>query len=351
MMDTGRTTNEYMGDDPAGIETPGVDLISVVVPCYNEAENVSPLVTGVTCVLEKMGIPFEIVLVDDGSRDDTWAAIRVAAKMNAHVVGLRLSRNFSHQSALIAGLRRARGTAIISMDADLQHPPETLPALISAWRQGFSVVSTRRNDTETATFFKRTTSRLFYRVFSFLAGIAVEPGTSDFRLLDRRTLDLLLNFAEADKFLRGSIEWMGFRSAVVDYDAAKRHSGRSKYTLGRMVRFASVAITSFSTQPLRIGIWLGLAVSIMAFAELLYVIAMALTGQTVPGWASTLGVISFLFGVLFVVIGVMGLYIARIYALLQNRPSFIVVDTVEAAPGPARVRAMAAARPGSSREN
>jgi dolichol-phosphate mannosyltransferase len=241
-----------------------------------------------------------------------------------------LSRNFSHQNALIAGLHHARGQAVISMDSDLQHPPESIPALVAAWEQGYQVVTTRRHDVKVATGFKRASSRLFYRFFSFMTGVNVEQGASDFRLLDHLALQTLLRFAGSDRFLRGSIQWMGFSSTIISYEAGARFAGSSKYNLRKMLKFAGTAITSFSNRPLRFSIWLGLTVGLLALAELFYVLLMALSGETVPGWASTLGIISFLFAALFMVLGIMGVYIARIHTLLQNRPQFIVADHYQA---------------------
>jgi dolichol-phosphate mannosyltransferase len=303
--------------------------LSVVCPCYNEMGNVAALLDRLVPVLAKMCDSYEIILVDDGSKDGTWDAILSAARTNRHIRGMRLSRNFSHQNALLAGLRQAGGAAVITMDSDLQHPPEVIPELVAAWRQGSQIVATQRQDKEVSSAFKRVTSRLFYRFFSFMAGIELNEGMSDFRLIDRRALDQLLAFAFRDRFLRGSVQWMGFRTSVVSYIAEPRYSGASKYNLPRMLRFAAIAITSFSNRPLRIGIWIGVIVGILALVELLYVVAMAIGGETVPGWASTVGVMSFLFAILFATLGVIGIYISRIYTLLQDRPEFVVSETVE----------------------
>ena len=277
-------------------------------------------------MLGNIGDSYEIILVDDGSSDGTWQAIRHAATTNPSVVGLRLSKNFSHQSALIAGLSRARGQAVISMDSDLQHPPEAIPELLEAWRAGFKIVNTKRRDAHVASPSKRLASKLFYRFFTVMTGISMEEGTSDFRLLDHRALTELLTFASTDQFIRGSVQWLGFSMTTIPYNAAKRLTGQSKYGLKNMLRFAAIAITSFSTKPLRFGIWLGLCVGALALVELLYVLVQALSGNVVPGWASTVGVTSFLFAVMFIVIGIIGIYVARIYTLLQNRPPFIVAE-------------------------
>lgn len=309
------------------------ELISVVLPCFNERKNIEVVTKGIIKHLSKMSEDFEIIIVDDGSDDGTWPAIQQLADAGTSVIGLKLSRNFSHQSALIAGLSEAQGAAVITMDSDLQHPPEVIPDLLSKWRDGFKIVTTRRIEKSApASPFKRISSKLFYRFFSFMTAVRIEEGASDFRLLGRQPLDVLLNFAHSDRFLRGSVTWMGFPTATVAYEVGERYSGRSKYDLKKMLQFATTAITSFSTRPLQVGIWLGILVGLLALMELVYVVVQALSGFTVPGWASTVGIISFLFAILFMVIGVMGLYIARIYSLLQRRPTFIITQRTDQTP-------------------
>jgi dolichol-phosphate mannosyltransferase len=303
--------------------------LSVVVPAYNEACNVPALLGALDATLCSLGASYEIVVVDDGSRDATWSVLRAAAERYPGIVGLRLSRNFGHQSALLAGLAHAHGRAVVSMDADLQHPPGVIPALVDAWRGGAQVVRTVRRDVGVASPFKRLTSRYFYAVFSYLTGIPMHEGMSDFRLLDRRVLDELLRLRHRDLFLRGSVEWLGYRTVTVPFDVAARHAGASTYTLRRMLRFASGAVISFSSKPLRLGVWLGLCTGALSLVEIAYVVVQYMRGETVPGWASLTAVVSFLFAVLFVVLGIMGLYIARIHEILQNRPPYVVGESTE----------------------
>ena len=303
-----------------------IDL-SVVIPAFNEERNIAHLVERVLSVLREMGVTHELILVDDGSRDGTWRAIAREAQDNRSLRGVRLSRNFGHQRALLAGLNAARGRAIVSMDADLQHPPELVPELFDRWQDGYRVVLAARHDAAVASPFKRVTSNYFYRLFSALTDVRMSEGMSDFRLIDHTVRDELLQLRQGDVFLRGSVQWLGFDTTVVPFEAAPRYAGESKYTLRKMMRFASGAIVSFSTKPLKLGIWLGVMTGAFALLELLYVMVQFARGETVPGWASITALIALLFAVVFVVLGVIGIYLARIHELLQNRPAFIVQES------------------------
>lgn len=311
-------------------------LISIVVPLYDEADNVDPLVDELAAVLRALGEPFEIVLVDDGSADATWEHIVAAHRREPAVQGLSLLRNFGHQGALLAGLTHASGRVVITMDGDLQHPPEVIPELVAAWRRGHHVVHTVRRDSADAGGFKRWTSRLFYRAFSALSGIEIPPGSSDFRLLDRAVLDTVLEMGDPQPFLRGIVRWLGGSSATVEYRARERASGRSKFGLGRMLRLAGSGVISFSTVPLRLGIWIGLATGALAFLEIVYIVVQYARGHTVPGWASVLTVVSFMFGVLFILLGILGTYLASIHQALKNRPAFLVAKRLAGPHGGAR---------------
>lgn len=294
---------------------------------YNEAGNVPDVVRRLRSALSAEGAA-EIIFVDDGSTDDTWAAIGRAAASDRGVRGVRLSRNFGHQSALLAGLSRADGAAVIMLDGDLQHPPEITARLLEKWREGFKIVNAIRQDTRETGWFKRTTSRLFYRFFSAVSGLRMSPGSADFRLLDRSVVPSLLGMRDADLFLRGLVQWVGFPTATVTFTPEERHAGESKYGLRRMFRFAVSAVLAFSLGPLKLGIWVGLATSLLAFAEIVYILVRYAQGDTVPGWASLMGVMSFMFGVLFILLGIIGTYLGSIFEILKNRPHFIVGSTV-----------------------
>jgi len=296
---------------------------------FNEEDNVAALVDALETVLTDIGIEYEIVLVDDGSKDQTWPRIAATAQRNSHVCGASLSRNFGHQHAIFAGLHIAKGDIIVTMDGDLQHPPALIPELLAEWRTGFNIVETRRSESADVSRFKAVTSRLFYRVFSALSGIPMSEGTSDFRLVDRIAADAIIEMRDADLFLRGISHWIGFTRTTVPYQASPRHAGRTKYSLSRMLRFAGASLVSFSLVPLKIGIWLGLATSALAFLELVYIFVRYFQGAAVPGWASMLTVVSFMFGILFVLVGIIGAYLGSVFQTVKNRPRFLIEQTIE----------------------
>lgn len=298
--------------------------LSVVIPLFNEKDNVGILVKRLTEVLDRIREPYEIILIDDGSHDATWEMVEALSDKYSQLKALGLSRNFGHQHALLAGLSYAQGEAVISMDGDLQHPPEVIPELVAAWKKGYKVVVTERQGQEILPPFKRLTSKYFYKIFSFISEVSLNEGSSDLRLLDRSALEALLVFKDANIFLRGAVQWVGFPSITVKYIISERFSGQTKYGLKKMLQFARGAFESYSTKPLRLGIWIGMLTSGLAFLEILYVLVQYLRGETVAGWTSIIGIISLMFGVLFIILGVIGSYIGNIHQVIQNRPKFIV---------------------------
>lgn len=298
--------------------------ISIVVPCYNEEGNIEPLFEAISRNTE--GFNWELILVDDGSSDGTFRMIRALVAKTPRVRGIRFSRNFGHQYALLAGLSGSSGDVIVTIDADLQHPPELIKELVRAWREGFNMVHTRRISEGQLTWFKRKTSDVYYSILTWLSDIKVEEGASDFRLMDRRVVDTVLSMQEADLFLRGLVTWMGFRQKTLEYKVRPRYSGTSKYTLSKMLRFAMTGITSFSTVPLRMGILIGFVTSGLAFVELIYVVYSKFQGKVVPGWTSMTALLSFLFGVSFILLGMMGIYIGHIFRRVQNRSLYIIEE-------------------------
>lgn len=304
-------------------------IVSVVVPAYNEGRNIPLLYRQVAPILQQVvNDHWELIIVDDGSRDATWSAITALTSRDEKIKGVRLSRNFGHQFALMAGLEASRGDAVISMDCDLQHPPDTLPLLIEKWRMGFKVVKTLRRDETDAGWFKNWSSRSFYRLFSYLSGMDLQPGEADFRLLDRQVLNELLRFNEQGLFLRGLTEWLGFASCSIPYNAGKRTQGQPQYTLKKMFSLAWKGLSSFSIVPLRIGTLIGFLGSLIALASIFYSFFGKIVGSgTVPGWASTMMVLSLLFMLLFIYLGILGEYVGRIVVEVRGRPRFIVSET------------------------
>ena len=304
-------------------------VVSLVLPAYNEAENLRDAYSCFAKVLDTVGLPWELIIADDGSQDGTWRELVALHQSDSRVKGVQLSRNFGHQYALFAGLSHATGAAVISMDADLQHPPELIPALLEQWRAGYKIVNTVRLDPPTLSRFKRVTSAWYYVLLSRLSGVPMRKGMSDCRLLDRQVLEELLSFGEAGLFLRGLVTWMGYPTTWVPFECRNRLRGESKYTVKKMVLFALDGITSFSVVPLRVGMLVGGMTSLLAFAELSYALATKLSGgRTVPGWASAVSVVSFLFGVLFILLGLVGEYIGRILIEVRHRPRFLVNATI-----------------------
>jgi dolichol-phosphate mannosyltransferase len=315
----GSATNNNL---PPG-ETP---VFSIVIPAYHEAGNLLKLYDEIVRALAAVDMTWELILVDDGSADTTWQKIMALHLRDGRVKGLRLSRNFGHQYALFAGMSAAQGKAVITMDADLQHPPAVIPELLQEWRRGLKIVHTIRIDHEEISWSKRFTSRLFYKIFSFLSGVNLSSGMADFRLLDRQVVNELLKLKEGGLFLRGLVQWIGYANSEVPFHCGRRFSGVSKYNFRRMLKFAWTGITSFSTKPLRVGIIIGLLTSLFAFYQLGEALWTKLfTDRAVPGWASIIGIQSLLFGVLFIFLGILGEYMARILEEVRQRPRLVSV--------------------------
>jgi dolichol-phosphate mannosyltransferase len=305
-------------------------MISIVIPAYNEARNLEVFYAKLCEVLDPAAADsdWELVVVDDGSTDRTWDVLGALSGADVRVRGVRLSRNFGHQSALMAGLAAARGRAVIMMDADLQHPPSLLPQLIRQWRDGFDIVHAVRRDPPNVSWFKRTTSRWYYRLFTFMSGVAIEPGSADFCLLDRKVLDEVLKFEEDGLFLRGLVHWVGYATTTVPFECGERHAGTSKYNLSKMLTLGWHGMSSFSLAPLRVGIAIGLLSSTLAFLGTAYaIVGWWVDDAIVPGWASSVAISSFLFGVLFMFLAVLAEYVGRIAVEVRRRPRFLVRET------------------------
>jgi dolichol-phosphate mannosyltransferase len=302
--------------------------ISVVLPAFNEAGNIAPMAATLESLLRPFGRS-EIVFIDDGSSDGTLAAIRAAAAANPQVRYISFTRNFGHQEALRAGLRHARGRAVIVMDADFEHPPELIPELVAAWREGAKVVATRREDGDAALPpLKSVTSRLYYRLLDAIGDVSIEPGSSDYMLLDRSVVDTLNGFADQDVFLRGAVRWFGYPTTTVPFSRGARTYGESKYTLRRMIDLAVTGIAAHSVRPLRLAIWLALAFAAVGLLLLVYsVVSYVLIEQTVTGWTSIMATIALLGAAQLLVLGIIGEYVGRTLREARGRPTYIIGET------------------------
>ena len=298
--------------------------ISIVVPVYNEEENIEHFAQSVAEVMESLPYAYEILFIDDGSRDRSREILRELGARDAHVQSIFLARNSGHQIALTCGTDHADGDAVVTMDGDMQHPPELLPVLLAKWEEGFEIVQTVRLTTEGASLFKRLTSKYYYRLLNALSDVEIQEGGSDFRLMDRKAVLALRRYREHARFIRGIVGSMGFRKTTVEFVAHERFAGYSKFSLHKMISFALDGILAYSVQPLRIAFYVGLLSALLAVLLFLHVLFETLSGATVPGW-STIVVCSLFFGGMqMMLLGICGEYIARILQEVKNRPLYLI---------------------------
>ena len=306
------------------VETVGRELalLSVVAPACNEEELIAEFHRRTVSALE--GLPFELIIVDDGSTDDTPRLLREIAAADERVRVVTLSRNFGHQAAITAGLDRARGDATVMIDADLQDPPEVIREMVDRWREGVDVAYGVRRERVGETRFKLVTARWFYGLISRLAQVPIERNAGDFRLLDRNALDALNSMRERDRFIRGMSSWIGYRQVPVEYDRDARFAGETKYTPRKMLRFSLDAISSFSNVPLQAATILGFIFSAIAFLAIPVAIGFRIAGEFVPGIATVLLVVLLLGGIQLITVGIIGEYLGRVYDEVKRRPLYVV---------------------------
>ncbi|MGH8070501.1 MAG: glycosyltransferase family 2 protein [Candidatus Entotheonellia bacterium] len=303
-------------------------MISIVVPVFNEQEVLRELYRCVSNVMKQVAMPFELILVNDGSTDQSLDIMLELWQQDKNVKVIDLSRNFGHQMAIMAGLEYTCGDAVITMDGDLQHPPELIDAFIKKWQQGYEVVYTSRDHTGDASLFKTMTSRLFYTIVNRLAEVHIPPGAADFRLLDRKVVEAIRALGERAVFLRGLVSWVGYRQTAIRYEAAARHGGKSKYSIIRMLRFATDGVTSFSSIPLYISAFIGILMSMLGFIYGAFAIyARMFTDRVVEGWTSVIVAVLFLGGINLITLGIQGTYLARIYNEVKGRPRYFIRRT------------------------
>lgn len=298
--------------------------ISLVIPCYNEEAALKSFYTELVRNLPSE-YQFEIILVDDGSKDGTLNSIKTLAVQDERICYLSFSRNFGHQNALKAGFDHANGDCAICMDADLQHPPQLIQAFLHKWEEGYDIVHSIRTDESTIGKRKKYSSKIFYKILNHFSDVEIQSGMADFRLIDHQVLDQLKNFSENFIFYRGLFPWMGYRQTSINYIANERVAGQTKYTFGKMVRFASIGSTSFSVKPLRYSIYLGLLFAFLAFAYLIYAVLIYLfTDWAITGWTSLVVSIMFFGGINLIMLGVIGEYLGKLFIESKRRPNYLV---------------------------
>lgn len=311
-----------------GNRYPALVWYSIVVPLFNEELVIDESYKRLKQVMDSVGNPYEIILVNDGSKDGTAQMARNICQSDPNVKLLNFSRNFGHQIAITAGMDYASGDAVVVIDADLQDPPEVIPQMIAKWKEGYEVVYGQRTERKGETYFKKLSASLFYRVLRRLTDVDIPMDTGDFRLIDRKVLNALKTLPEKNRYVRGMVSWVGFRQIGLPYVREERFAGETKYPFKKMLKFAANGITSFSYKPLKLATYIGCFVSLLSFGYLFYVLYQRLfiPDSTIPGWASLTIISLFFNGVVLILLGIMGEYIGRIYDEAKARPLYIISD-------------------------
>jgi glycosyltransferase involved in cell wall biosynthesis len=296
--------------------------ITIVIPVYNETKNIQKIIDEISKA--NIQYEYEILFINDGSVDETETILNILSKENKHISHISFVKNFGHQMALKAGFDFAKGDAVICMDGDLQHPPSLIHAMIEKWNEGYEMVITKREDHDNIRFFKKITSKLFYRIINSISSTPISYGEADFRLMDKKVVAVFKEINEPDLFWRGLARWVGFKTTTLSFKAEERFAGNSKYTFNKMVKLALNGILSFSTKPLYFSIFVGFACSIVSIIVLLYALISYIFETVVPGWTSTLIIMSFFSGIQLILIGIVGLYVGKLFIQTKNRPLYII---------------------------
>ena len=305
-------------------------VYSVVIPAYNEQEVVTDTYKRITHVMQDMGESYELIFIDDGSYDQTAQVIAAFCGDDPFVKLISFTRNFGHMSAISAGMEHARGQAVFVIDCDLQDPPELFPEMAAKWKEGFHVIYGKRAKREGESVFKRISAKVFYRFLRSMTTVDLPSDTGEFRLIDRKVCDAVNALPEKNRYIRGLVSWVGFKQIPIEYIRERRFAGVTKYPLRKMLRFAMDAITSFSYKPLKLATTMGFIISALSFIYILYAVYQRLfTSDTTEGWASIIAAVLFTQGIVLMILGLMGEYIGRIYAELQNRPNYIIQEIIE----------------------
>ena len=319
--DNGDQVNE---NDAIAVSARMQPVYSIVAPVFNEEETLPHFYTRMIQVMDAVGEPFELILINDGSSDGTFRLMRALHAQDSRVRVIDFSRNFGHQIAISAGLDYAQGKAVVIIDSDLQDPPEVIPELIARWKDGAEVVYAQRKNRAGETQFKLLTATLFYRLIDRITSIHIPRNVGDFRLLDRSVVDTLVTMHEHHRFMRGLSAWVGFRQEAVAYDRQERYAGTTKYPLSKMLKFSMDAITSFSHLPLKLATTLGFILALISLIGILLAIFLRLVTGAIAGQASTLILVLFLGGIQLIFLGIIGEYLGRIYDEVRARPLYIV---------------------------
>lgn len=307
---------------------PSIKKISIIIPCHNEQNNISFLTRTLIDTLSPLPYKFELFFVDDGSKDHTLDELKVNAELFPNVYFIELSRNFGKDNAVKAGISMATGDAVITMDADMQHPPQMIVQMLDYWEKGYDIIYTyRENANPHVKAHQKVTSNLFYKGINMLSDIKLEDGTADFRLMDEKVVKQLKQIDEYEIFLRGIIKWTGFKQIGIPYTPAKRHMGEASYSLAGLVKLAVSSIMAFSARPLYCVTALGLSVSLLAILYIPYVLISYAAGYAVSGWASIIATIAFFGGIQLLVLSVIGVYVGKIFMQAKQRPNYIIRST------------------------
>ncbi|MBO6293130.1 MAG: glycosyltransferase family 2 protein [Selenomonas sp.] len=298
--------------------------VSIVVSVYNEGDNIEHFAVAVEAEMTNLAYDWELIFVDDGSKDNSLEIIERLQEQNKHIKVLALSRNCGHQMALTCGLDHAQGDAVISMDGDMQHPPALIPELLRIWEEGYEIVQTIRLDTQGVSWLKKKTSELYYKLINNLSSVNIRPGGSDFRLLDRQAVEALRKYREHDRFLRGMVTLLGFKMAEVPFVAPPRFAGKSKYSFSKMAKLAVDGIVGYSVVPLRAAFVAGIILALFSFLLFLHVLYAYVCDEAVSGWTTIMVCLSLFGGTQLIMLGVMGEYLGRIYTEVKNRPLYLL---------------------------
>lgn len=302
--------------------------ISVIIPVYNEEKNIQNLYDRLSQVMQNLGVTYELIFVNDGSKDASIGLIKVLSNKNKEVKYIDFSRNFGHQIAVTAGLDKTSGDAVVIIDADLQDPPELIAEMYQKRKEGFEVIYAKRKNRKGESFLKLLTARVFYRLLAKMTSISIPVDTGDFRMIDKKIVEVLREMPEKNKYLRGQISWVGFNQTFVEYDRQERQAGATGYTYRKMLHFALDGITAFSDVPLKIVTYFGFMVSIIAFFVAIYaLLAKFVWENSVPGWTSLMIAILFIGGIQMIAIGIIGEYLSRMNHNIRNRPLYIIRDS------------------------